>query len=274
MRTQLRQVFAAPVFEDEGTTRTAKLLNTTLLTLFVVAALVPPILVLVEPTGVTFTLLAGAIVAILAVGLLVLTRRGHVQTASLVLSSVMFAIVTSVVYTFGFERNYGVTVYFLVIFFAGLLMGGRAAIIFGLLSVLVTVGVFYAEASGAIVSAKAAVGVADLIMVVATLGLTALLLRSAVRSISEGFGRARSYAAELEEEREHLEQTVEERTLDLTRRARYLEATAEVAREAASGRPRGSVDVGPARTPRARREPGQRAVRLLPRRYLFARSHQ
>ena len=234
MRTQLRQVFAAPVFEDEGTTRTANLLNTTLLTLFVVAVLVPPIMALAEPTGVTFTLLAGAIVAILAVGLLVLTRRGHVQTASLVLSSVMFAIVTSVVYTFGFERNYGVTVYFLVIFFAGLLMGGRAAIIFGLLSVLVTVGVFYAEASGAIVSAKAAVGVADLIMVVATLGLTALLLRSAVRSISEGFGRARSYAAELEEEREHLEQTVEERTLDLTRRARYLEATAEVAREAAS----------------------------------------
>ena len=85
MLTRLRQVFAAPVFEDEGTTRAASLLNTTLLTLFVVAVLAPPLLVLVEPTGVTFTLLAGAIVAMLAVGLLVLTRRGRVQAASLLL---------------------------------------------------------------------------------------------------------------------------------------------------------------------------------------------
>jgi len=237
MLTRLRQVFAAPVFEDEGTTRAASLLNTTLLTLFVVAVLAPPLLVLVEPTGVTFTLLAGAIVAMLAVGLLVLTRRGRVQAASLLLSSVMFAIVTSVAYTFGIRYNYGVTAYFLVIVMAGLLMGDRAAIILGLLSMLVTVAVFYAEARGAIVFAKTAVGVADLIIVVASLGLTSLLLRFAVRGIAEGFERARRNAQGLAESNRELQasrDTLQAQARDLTRRTRYLEATAEVARDAAS----------------------------------------
>jgi GAF domain-containing protein len=237
MLTRLRQVFAAPVFEDEGTTRAASLLNTTLLTLLVVAVLAPPLLVLAEPTGVTFTLLAGAIVAILAVGLLVLTRRGRVQAASLLLSSVLFAIVTSVAYTFGIRYNYGVTAYFLVIVMAGLLMGDRAAIILGLLSMLVTVAVFYVEARGAIVFAKTAVGVADLIIVVASLGLTSLLLRFAVRGIAEGFERARRNAQALAESNRELQasrDTLQAQARDLTRRTRYLEATAEVARGAAS----------------------------------------
>jgi len=237
MLTRLRQVFAAPVFEDEGTTRAASLLNTTLLALFVVAVLAPPLLVLVEPTGVTFTLLAGAIVAILAVGLLVLTRRGRVQAASLLLSSMLFAIVTSVAYAFGIRYNYGVTAYFLVIVMAGLLMGGRAAIILGLLSMLATAAVFYAEARGAIVFAKTAVGVADLIIVVASLGLTSLLLRFAVRGIAEGFERARRNAQALAESNRELQasrDTLQAQARDLTRRTRYLEATAEIARDAAS----------------------------------------
>jgi GAF domain-containing protein len=237
MLTRLRQVFAAPVFEDDGTTRAASLLNTTLLTLFVVSVLAPPLLVLVEPTGVTFTLLAGAIVAILAVGLLVLTRRGRVQAASLLLSSMLFAIVTSVAYAFGIRYNYGVTAYFLVIVMAGLLMGGRAAIILGLLSMLATAAVFYAEARGAIVFAKTAVGVADLIIVVASLGLTSLLLRFAVRGIAEGFERARRNAQALAESNRELQasrDTLQAQARDLTRRTRHLEATAEVARDAAS----------------------------------------
>jgi GAF domain-containing protein len=237
MLTRLRQVLAAPVFEDESTTRAASLLNTTLLILFVVSVVAPPMLVLAEPTGATFTLLVGAIVAVLAVGLLVLTRRGRVQAASLLLSSVLFAILTSVVYTYGIRYNYGVTAYFLAIVMAGLLMGGRAAIILGLLSMLVTVAVFYAEGRGAIVFAKTAVGVADLIIVVASLGLTSLLLRFAVRGIAEGFERARRNAQALAKSNRELQasrDTLQAQARDLTRRTRYLEATAEVARDAAS----------------------------------------
>jgi GAF domain-containing protein len=237
MLTRLRQALAAPVFEDEETTRTARLLNTTLLILLVVGTLVPPILVLVEPTGATLTLVAGAIMAILAVALLILTHRGRIQTASLVLSSVMFAILTASVYTFGIKHDYSVTAYFLIIVMAGLLMGGRAAIIFGLLSVLVMVGVFYAEDSGAIVPDKTAVGVADLVMVGAGLVLTALLLRFAVRASAEGFERARRNAQALAKSNRELQasrDTLQAQARDLTRRTHYLEATAEIARDAAS----------------------------------------
>jgi len=62
--------------------------------------------------------------------------------------------------------------------------------------------------------------------------LAAALLHLATRRINDALERARRYAAELEEQRGRLEETVEGRTRDLARRARYLEATAEVARGA------------------------------------------
>jgi GAF domain-containing protein len=66
--------------------------------------------------------------------------------------------------------------------------------------------------------------------VVAAAGLVNL----ASRGLNEALLRARRYAAELEEQRAGLEVTVQERTRDLVRRARYLEATAAIAREATS----------------------------------------
>jgi GAF domain-containing protein len=58
-------------------------------------------------------------------------------------------------------------------------------------------------------------------------------LHFATRDLNDALARARRYAAELEEQRERLEETVKERTRDLTRRTRYLETTATVARDVA-----------------------------------------
>jgi GAF domain-containing protein len=66
--------------------------------------------------------------------------------------------------------------------------------------------------------------------VIAAAGLVYL----ASHGLSEALLRARRYAAELEEQRAGLEVTVQERTRDLARRARYLQVTAAIAREATS----------------------------------------
>ena len=60
--------------------------------------------------------------------------------------------------------------------------------------------------------------------------LTALILDSRDRRYEDSLAQAEAYAAELNVQRA----TLEERTHDLARRTRYLEATAEVARDAAS----------------------------------------
>ena len=237
MFARIRRFIAAPVFEDEDRTRVASLLNIILLAVFFVAALIPPVLVWVDPTGTTITLAAGAVVTAMTLFLWILMRHGHVQTASLLLTSVMFVIIALVVFAFGVTHDYTVATFFLIIVIAGQLMGGRAAIIFGLLSMLVTAGVFYAEVSGVIVPFEAAVGATDLIIVLACLGLTGLLLRFAVRSIAEGFERARRNAQALAESNQELQASrdaLQVQASDLGRRARYLEATAEVAQNATS----------------------------------------
>ena len=64
--------------------------------------------------------------------------------------------------------------------------------------------------------------------------MTAAFLFIANRSLNEALGEARRYADELEGQRGRLEEMVEERTQHLDMRARYMEATAKVARDAAS----------------------------------------
>ena len=63
---------------------------------------------------------------------------------------------------------------------------------------------------------------------------TAGLINLTSRSLNEALLRVRHYATELEEQRAGLEVTVQERTQDLARRTRYLEATAAIAREVTS----------------------------------------
>jgi GAF domain-containing protein len=236
MLTWIRNLLAAPVFEgDEDKTRIAGLLDVMLLTTTLATVVGTIAMYWVEPTEIVTDTIFGIVLIVLISGLRVLARRGHVQLVGTLFSSMMWGGMTFLLYIGEGVRDPSVTAYFLVIAIASLLLGARAATIFGLLSILAMLGILYAEISGAItVPLRASAGPVHAVTIAVTLGLTTLLLRSAVRSINAGFGRARSYAAELEEEREHLERTVEERTLDLTRRARYLEATAEVARAAAS----------------------------------------
>jgi GAF domain-containing protein len=236
MLTWIRNLLAAPVFEgDEDKTRIAGLLDVMLLTTLLATVVGTIVMFWIEPNEIVVNALFGVILVVLIFGLRALTRRGHVQLVGTLFSSMLWGGMTFLLFTGEGIRDPSFTAYFLVVAIASLLLGARAATVFGLLSILGMLGIFYAEISGAItVPVQALAGPVHAVTLATTLGLTTLLLRSAVRSISEGFGRARSYAAELEEEREHLEQTVEERTLDLTRRARYLEATAEVARAAAS----------------------------------------
>jgi GAF domain-containing protein len=238
MLAWIRQLLAAPVFEDdEDKTRVASLLNIILLTLFAAVAVIPPTLVLLEPTGEKVTLLIGIVMAVLFLGLLFLTRLGFVQMSSVLLLCSLLASLVFSAYFFGVIHGYGVTTFFVVIVMAGLLLGQRAAIVFGLLSILVAVVAFYAEASGILVPIETKVEVADLIILITTFGLTALLLRFAVRSITEGFDRARRNELALTESNRELQASrdaLQAQTDDLARRARYLEATAEVARDASS----------------------------------------
>ena len=233
---RVAQFFAAPVFkDDEEKTRAANLLNAVLMTLLVATVVGTIALYWIEPTEIVVDTVFGIFLVLLIFGLRALIRRGKTRLVSLLLSIMLWAGSAFLVYAGEGVRDPSITTYFLVVAVAGLLLGGRAAVIFGLASILAILGFFYAQISGAFVpDIRPSAGPIDAVTLTTVLTLMTLLLRTAVRNINEGFGRAHRYAAELEQQKAHLEQTVEERTQDLIRRARYLEATAEVARDAAS----------------------------------------
>jgi len=235
MVSRIRQLLAAPVFEDdEDKTRVAGLLNIILMASLVLSVMVVIASPIVFPDPVP-SLVATGVLILLQLSALFLMRRGWVQLASVLLLSALWLVVTLWVFASGGVRSTGFSTYIVLILLAGLLLGGRTGIVFAGLNVAAGIGVLYAEISGLLPSPFVAVTSGSLLMTQTVhFILAAVLLYLANRSIYEALERARRYAAELEEHKESLEETVEERTRDLARRAHYLEATSDVAQDATS----------------------------------------
>jgi len=229
-----KKLFAAPVFEDEDKTRAASLVNAILLIVLALMIVFPPITAIAAPSEAGITSAAGLTMGVIVLGLLFLTRRGHVRAVSVLLTGTFLVMVTWSIYSYRGVRDLTITGYFLVIALAGLLLGGRAVILFGLICVLAALGVFYAETSGVItVSMEDTITLFQLITLIVTLGLMTLLLRFAVGSIAVGFSRARRSAQALAESNRALaagRDALAVRTHDLERRSRYQAASAEVGR--------------------------------------------
>ena len=215
MLAWIKRFLAAPVFEDEDETRRAGLLNAILLTLLAVSVgvIVWQLLSYGWPTafGERFTLLSSISLGVTNLGLLFLLRRGHVSAAGLLLSSVTWMIITAWIFSSGDIRDPTVTGYFLVIIIAALILGGRAAVISGLICILAVVGALYVQISGVMVIPVWDLHPFDLIVLVLTLGIAALLLRFSVRGTAEAFERARRNERALAESNRELEAEITER---------------------------------------------------------------
>jgi GAF domain-containing protein len=236
MWSRIRQFVAPPIFEgDEDKTRIAAQLNLILWTfavIVVVVGLAVPFLFLSQ--GLTIAAVLGGLV-LLTSGMLFVMRRGQVRLAGGIFSLGMWLLYTLlIVGTGGMTSPVNLT-WIVVVIMAGLLLSRRAALGFAGLSVVAGLGIAYLERNGLLPSPLitfSAVG--GWLLATAHVGITATLLYLATRSVDDALESARRTAAELEKERGQLEMVVEERTGDLARRTRYLEATTEIARDAVS----------------------------------------
>ena len=228
------QLLGAPAFEgDEEKTRVARLLNTVLWVFFLVM-LAFGISTLIFPNPREALSFVGIVLAVDLIALL-LMRRGHVRMASIVFLSTVWLLLTLVALAFGGIDGTAVFGYVVIVVMAGLLLGDYGGFTFAALSVAAGLALVWAESNGFLpppmgpnppLARWAAMSLYVL--------MTAALLFIASRSLDKALGKARRYADELEGQRGRLEELVEERTRHLDRRARYMEATSEVARDAAS----------------------------------------
>ena len=235
MRTWIRRFFAAPVFEgDDDKTRVANLLNTLLLARLVtslVTGIVAPLtfaqpLIAVRVAGLIF---------LLSLASLILMRFGLVRVASVLFLTGLWIVFSILMFLSDGVNSPFVMTYVTLTTVAGLMLGGWAAIVVAELSVLASLVLFFAKTIDVLPVRVLHMGPGpSWITLTANLIVTVAMLYLATRAMSEALRRARRSAAQLDEQRELLEETVTRRTRDLEQRAIQLATAADVGRAAAS----------------------------------------
>ena len=242
MQKTFRRFFAPPTFpEDEDKTRLASILNiigwssiAVLLTLLLIQNITPQASVRI---GVNLIFLLVILIASLA---LYASRQGYVRVASLMMVAIGWLGLTSFAWAAEGIRDVAVFGYFIPILMAGLLLGWEGAVGFTVLSGIAGWFFAYAENNGLLVPefgtplefARDMTGI---------LVMASVLIYLMITYVQNALDKTRSIAhelvtsnKELRDLKEELEQRVEERTSELTQRARQLEAVSGVARTIAS----------------------------------------
>lgn len=242
MQFDFRKLFAAPVFsEDEDKSRAAATLNTigwssllTVLAILLVRTIQGDDSNLSEVNWI----LAATIIAIASV--LVLSHRGYVRAASFLFVMTLWGALFYIAWVADGIRDIAFFAYAVPILIAALLIGGRAAMILTLASILAGWALAYAETIQLFTpTLDTPLNFArDMTGVLILMGILIYLM---ITSLQSSLARSRSVAKELSasnqelnELRGNLQQQVEARTSELKKRASQLEAVSSVARTIAS----------------------------------------
>lgn len=203
MLAQLRSWLAPPVFaNDEEKTRIARLLHIILITVMVLVMIfsVPAFLLTPEIGRILIELFLG----VWALLMLMLLRRGQVYLAGFLLSFTLWAVVSYGTYEAGGFRGSTMSAYFGIILIAELLLGSRAGVVFGLLSIAVTGWMYYAEELGLMPPAATYATLATFwiefsVVVIGVVGLLSLVINSLRRALERARRNEKELALKIEE---------------------------------------------------------------------------
>jgi GAF domain-containing protein len=248
----IRKLLTPPVFpEDEDKTRTAGFLNIITWAGGLLIVLASPGLIYFNETATDRWLSLGLVVVFLALlgFVIVLLRSKLVRAGSLMLVISIWISITVLIFLFGGVHTTGSAGYLLVVFIAGLLLGGRWAAAFGVLSMLSALGVFFVyyphtrsiipEGVMALTQSRPYVDFDDLFLLAAFVALMAVLLGLVRRNIVDILNRTQSHEralAEMNRELQASRDVLRVRTRKLEQRANQLRAAAEVTRDTTAAR--------------------------------------
>jgi len=235
MAPALKRLLAPPVFAgDEDKTRIARLLNIILLA-FLGLALVMAVVLLFMGQTLPSTYVVLMIVASMVVGALFTMRLGYIRVVSVLFTMSLLVFDTALVAVSGGTNNPMAIVLLNVPMVAGLLLGERAVIVFGGLTVAADLGVFWAESAGFL--PESVIPGSETTGVMVTIGVTALactFLYLGFRGTNVALARARRNEQNLGERNDELEDvraSLEERNTRLQATVQeYGEFMADVGR--------------------------------------------
>jgi len=215
----MRVLFVAPVFEDdEDRTRVSKLLHAILLSFLALTLVMTLVVAMVEGSTLT-SFVALAAIGLLVVGAMVLMRFGYIKAVSMVFTAGLLVFDIALVAASGGTNTPMVVCFLNVPMVAGLLLGERAVIVFGGLTVVADLGIYWFELGGRLgeplIAPSHTTGVMVLVGVVV---LACAFLYLGFRGTNTALARARKNERDVvESNRELLDIRVslEERNADL-----------------------------------------------------------
>ncbi|MBN2390249.1 MAG: GAF domain-containing protein, partial [Anaerolineae bacterium] len=231
MWERLKRWFALPEIEgDEETRRTASLLNVILWAEMGVVLASSPLILL---TNVQAAIVPVVVLLVLVGAMLYLLRAGRVRLAGNLFLINLWLVATGLLFVTGGLNHQSPSSYFVVVLVAGLLFGWRSIVWLIVASGLVISAVFVIERMGTVIPTPlVASPVFDISIMLSNLIMAAVLLSLTMRGLRDALTRARQSSADLEQQRQRLQQLVEERSRELARRTGYLGAATAVAQEA------------------------------------------
>ena len=219
------------MFTSEEPAQRSRLFRQVTIGVMSVATTVLVLVMFVQPAKGVRAVVALAAVNALGLVLLAVNRRGYTRAASITLVAGLIALITTLSLTAGGIRNPSVTIFFIFVLMAGLLLGQRAGIVTA--AVCSGTGLMLAVLSTTPVVTPPAVEFSPLALWLLNtlyMGVVLVLLRLATEAMAKALGRAESEIAvrkRAELEREHLVHDLGERVKEL----RLLHAAARVLQE-------------------------------------------
>lgn len=218
MPVKLHHILRAPEFADPDRTRIARLLHIILLSTIVVNLVYSASLLLTLPDPWLNLVVDGALL-VMQVYAFFLMRRGRVRTASVILVAAIWIYCNFVVAVFGGSQSPAIVLYLLVIIIAGLLLGGRSAVLLSALSVFAGLGMMIAEVTGQMPPSLITISPAySWVALIMSMLVAAVLLYLAMDSLNKALNDARRSATALTEKNRQLEAmhgSLEERVREL-----------------------------------------------------------
>ncbi|MEJ2484221.1 MAG: GAF domain-containing protein [Anaerolineales bacterium] len=239
--SRLRNFFRAPNFEEDPIrTRKAVILRAFLISLLIITTLYSVVILLTSESPLLGLALVVSVQIFTIISFIAL-KRGHVEITSIVFVLFLWLLLSTATVLFGDPVNPLLASLILVVFAAGQLISNRAAVFYAVLSVFFAVFLLLLSRNMVLPQYLET----DDLVYISRLSIFFILMAFfsviANRSTSDAFLKVQEAEQavkesnqELREIQVYLQETVEERTNQLERRNRYLEAAAQVASKSIS----------------------------------------
>lgn len=236
----LRLWLTPPVFPGKEQTRAARWLHILIL-IFVALLVADSIAILIgllDQNAIVPLVIANSVGVIINLLAMWLMRRGRVQSATIILLSTIYLLITYLnAVVFQSIHTFNVIAYFVLIPLVGLLLGRRSMNIFASLCIGTISIIFYFEWAGVLTPSYVRSAFDNVVLLFFAIGLNTLLLNASIRRVEEQADEIHQTASvlvatnrelqqsqtQLQQARADLEQKVQQRTQELQDSNRKLQ---------------------------------------------------